>query len=142
MTNYSDQQIFEMLYEKAKEAFDNAYAPYSHFKVGASLLTKDGKIINGCNVENSSYGLSICAERTCLFKAYSKGIRKDDIVCFLILAETNRPVSPCGACRQVMTELMNLNTKVYLTNLMKDTITYTCGDLLPYSFNSDDLKYE
>lgn len=137
-----NEKEFEILYQEAKNAFNNAYVPYSNFKVGASLLTSDGKIINGCNVENSSYGLSNCAERTALFKAYSMGYRKENIIAFLVLGDTNRPISPCGACRQVMSELLTLDTKVYLTNLKKEVAIYSCSELLPYSFNSDDLHHE
>ena len=108
------------LLEAATNARENAYVPYSHFKVGAALLLKDGTIITGCNVENASYGLCNCAERTALFKAYSEGITKDDIVAMSISGDTEGPISPCGACRQVMSELLYKDTKVYLTNLKGD----------------------
>lgn len=130
---------FEILFEKALKGFDNAYAPYSKFKVGASLLTKSGIIYYGCNVENASFGLTNCAERTALFKAVSEGVKKDDIVSFLVIGDTDRPISPCGACRQVMSELLNKDTKVYLTNLKKDVKVVTVEDLIPYVFTDGDL---
>ena len=127
------------LLDAATLARENAYVPYSHFKVGAALLLKDGNIITGCNVENASYGLCNCAERTALFKAYSEGIKKSDIVAMSICADTDGPVSPCGACRQVMAELLNGNTPVYLTNLKGDVKEMTVDELLPYSFSGSDL---
>ena len=117
------------LLDAATLARENAYVPYSHFKVGAALLLKDGSIITGCNIENASYGLCNCAERTALFKAYSEGIKKSDIVAMSVCADTDGPVSPCGACRQVMAELLNHNTVVYLTNLKGDVIDKMLGSL-------------
>lgn len=130
----------KMLMDAARSARKNAYTPYSKFKVGASLLLKNGSIITGCNIENSSYGLCNCAERTALFKAYSEGYRKDDILMMAIAADTEGPVSPCGACRQVMSELLNSETKVCLTNLHEDEKFMTVSELLPYYFSGDDLK--
>ena len=125
--------------EAATLARENAYVPYSHFKVGAALLLKDGSIIKGCNVENASYGLCNCAERTALFTAYAAGYQKDDIVAMSISGDTVAPISPCGACRQVMAELLNKETPVYLTNLKGDVKEVTVGELLPYSFDASDL---
>ena len=127
------------LTEAAVSAMENAYVPYSHFKVGAALLLKDGRVILGCNIENASYGLCNCAERTALFKAYSEGITKDDIVAMSIAGATDNPISPCGACRQVMSELLYKDTKVYLTNLKGDVKEMTVEELLPYSFSGSDL---
>ena len=127
------------LTEAAISAMNNAYVPYSHFKVGAALLLKDGRVILGCNIENASYGLCNCAERTALFKAYSEGITKDEIVAMSIAGATDNPISPCGACRQVMAELLHKNTPVYLTNLKGDVKETTVEELLPYSFSGSDL---
>ena len=129
----------EKLIKAAVEAMQNAYVPYSHFQVGAALLLKDGTIIKGCNIENASYGLCNCAERTALFKAYSEGITKDDIVAMSVAGATDGPISPCGACRQVMAELLHLNTPVYLTNVKGDVKEMTVEDLIPYSFSGSDL---
>ncbi len=124
----------EKLIQAARDAMNNSYSPYSNFKVGASLLLKDGTILKGCNVENASYGLSNCAERTLLFSAYAQGIRKDDIVAMSVSAKTKDPVSPCGACRQVINELLNKDTPIYLTNLKGDVKETTISELLPYDF--------
>ena len=129
----------QLVITEAVLARENAYVPYSKFKVGAALLLKDGTIIRGCNVENASYGLCNCAERTALFTAYAKGYRKDDIVMMSIAADTAGPVSPCGACRQVMSELLNKDTPVYLTNIKGDVKEMSVEELLPYSFDASDL---
>ena len=131
---------FEKLYIAAVEAYKNSYSPYSHFAVGAACLLKNGEIISGCNVENSSYGLSICAERNTLFQVVAKGYKKEDIVEFIVLANTAGPCSPCGACRQVMSELMPPKTLVHLTNLNKVTKTVTVEELLPFAFSENDLN--
>ena len=130
---------FEKMYGIALANFNNAYAPYSHFKVGACVLLKNGEMIGGCNVENASFGLCICAERNALFQTIAKGYTKEDIVSLLVLTDTSRPGSPCGACRQVMSELMDKDAKVYLTNLKKDVLVMTVSELLPYAFEESDL---
>ena len=122
------------LIEKAIEGRKNAYVPYSNFMVGAAVLLKDGTIITGCNVENASYGLSMCAERNTLFKMVSMGYRKEDTVAMAVGGDTEGPISPCGACRQVMVELLNPNTKIYLANLQGKVKEMTLEELLPYSF--------
>ena len=127
------------LLEAAVKAMENAYVPYSKFKVGAAILLKNGEIITGCNVENASYGLCNCGERTALFKAYSMGYRKDDIVALSVAGATEGPISPCGACRQVMAELLNPETPVYLTNVKGDVMETSVKELLPYSFSGSDL---
>lgn len=122
------------LIEKAIEGRKNAYVPYSNFMVGAAVLLKDGTIITGCNVENASYGLSMCAERNTLFKMVSMGYRKEDTVAMAVVGDTEDPISPCGACRQVMVELLNPNAKIYLANLHGKVKEMTLEELLPYSF--------
>ncbi|HNZ77671.1 MAG TPA: cytidine deaminase [Bacilli bacterium] len=133
-------KITEQLYQAALKAYQNAYTPYSKFNVGAAVLLKDGKIIAGSNVENASYGLSNCAERTTLFYTYSQGYRQEDISKFLVLANTKKPVSPCGACRQVMAELLNEDVEIILTNLNQDIMKVRITDLLPYHFSGDNLR--
>ena len=125
----------------AKEASNNAYAPYSNFKVGASLVTKDNKVYKGCNVENASYGLTNCAERTCLFSAVADGVKKEDIAAFCVYTSNETLASPCGACRQVMSELLPLNCKVVVA--CGDNNKYVemeVKDLLPYLFSNEDLN--
>lgn len=134
----TEQQI-NLMYEEAKKARELSYSPYSHFKVGACILLKSGKTISGSNVENASYGLTCCAERNTLFQTYNKGYRKEDILGLLIIGDTEGPVSPCGACRQVISELMEKDAPVIMANLHKDLKEVTVNDLLPYAFSDEDL---
>ncbi|MEG6567393.1 cytidine deaminase [Thermoanaerobacterium saccharolyticum] len=129
---------YEKLLEAAKGARDSAYAPYSKFKVGACVITKSGKIYKGCNIENSSYGLTNCAERTALFSAYANGDR--EIEAIAVVADTDEPVSPCGACRQVMYELGGEDMTVILGNIKGDFVVKKAKDLLPYAFSLKDEK--
>ena len=129
----------EKLIEKAIQASKNSYSPYSNFPVGAALLTKDGKIYQGCNIENASYGLSNCAERTCMFTAYADGIRKDDIVAFALYSPKDHMVSPGGACRQVMVELLPKDCPVYIVYGNKQYVKTNVEQLVPYSFSNEDL---
>ncbi len=124
----------EQLIDAAKKARMKAYIPYSKFGVGAAVLTKSKRIYTGCNIENAAYGLANCAERTALFKAYSEG--DTEIEAIVVTADTNKPVSPCGACRQVMLELCSPDTLVILTNLRGETMETTVEGLLPYGFTS------
>ncbi len=126
----------EKLVEIAKKARENAYAPYSNFKVGAAILTEDGKVFTGANVENASYGLSICAERVALFKAVSEGYRKFKMIA--VVADTERPVPPCGACRQVLAEFGDM--EVVMANLKGEMKTWKLSELLPEAFTPDDLR--
>ena len=118
----------------ARSAREQAYAPYSHFRVGAALLTRDGHRFSGCNVENASYGLCNCAERTALFSAVAAGCQPGDFVALAVIADTDGPVSPCGACRQVMAELCDGAMPVLMANLSGDTQQTTVAALLPGSF--------
>lgn len=122
------------LIDKAIEGRALAYTPYSKFKVGAALLLKDGSYVLGCNIENVSYGLSNCAERTALFKLVSSGYTKEDVVAMAIVANTENPVSPCGACRQVMAEHLCKDTPIFLANLRHTYKKTTVEELLPYGF--------
>lgn len=130
----------ETLYDKAYEAYLNSYSPYSKFKVGAAILLKNGEYIMGTNIENASYGLTNCAERSALFQAYSLGYRKFDIDKMMIIGNTEVPISPCGACRQVISELMMPESEIILTNLYKDIKKMKVKELLPYSFSEDSLN--
>lgn len=130
----------KQLMDKAREAMERAYVPYSQFKVGAALLTTDGEVIQGCNIENAAYSLCNCAERTALFKAYSEN--KRSFVKMAVIASTPGPVSPCGACRQVMVELCDKDMHVILGNLKGDIVSTTVGELLPGAFSQEDLNEE
>lgn len=118
--------------EAALLAADKSYVPYSQFRVGAALLTKEGRVFQGCNIENASFGLTNCAERTAIFKAVSEGHR--DFTCLAVYGDTKDPISPCGACRQVMVEFFKPDSKVILIAEDKSTVEMTVGELLPYSF--------
>src|SRR5690606_3124644 len=128
----------EQLLEEAKVARTYAYVPYSNFAVGAALLTEDGKIYRGCNIENAAYGMANCAERTALFKAVSEGDKNFEMIA--VIADSDRPVPPCGACRQVMAELCPPDMKVILTNLNGDILETTVKELLPGAFKAEDLN--
>lgn len=117
---------------KAKEALNNAYSPYSNYQVGASVLTKDGHIYTGCNIENASYGLTVCAERVAILKAVSNG--EKEIVTIAVINSSDEYSSPCGACRQVMAEFMKDDAKVILANKNGDYIVKTLGQILPDAF--------
>ncbi|GAA0057715.1 putative cytidine deaminase [Streptococcus canis] len=116
----------------AIDASKHAYVPYSHFPIGAALKTKDGTIYTGCNIENASFGLTNCGERTAIFKAVSDGHK--ELAEIAIYGETQEPVSPCGACRQVMAEFFEPSSLVTLIAKNGQTLEITVGDLLPYSF--------
>jgi cytidine deaminase len=131
-----DQKVKLNLLEHAKLAREKAYVPHSNFKVGAALLTKDGKIYEGCNIENASYGLSNCAERTAIFKAISEGDTEFEAIA--VVADTKEPVAPCGACRQVIFEF-NPKMQVIMSNMHGDVSEYTIDQLLPGAFKSADL---
>ncbi|WP_087971497.1 cytidine deaminase [Oceanobacillus rekensis] len=127
----------DQLIEEAINIMDNAYAPYSKFKVGAALLTKSGKVYTGCNIENAAYPVSCCAERVAIFKAISEGETKFQELA--VAADSSRPVPPCGSCRQVMSEFFSKTMYIHLTNLNKETKSFTMEELLPFSFDIDDL---
>lgn len=124
--------------EEAVKAREFAYVPYSKFKVGAALKAKDGKVFHGCNIENASYGMTNCAERTALFSAYSEGVTQFDTL--VVVADTDRPVPPCGACRQVISELCDPEMEVILTNIKGDVQRFLVKELLPGAFSPNDLK--
>jgi len=126
------------LIAEANKAREHAYVPYSNFKVGAALLSKDGQVFHGCNIENAAYSMTNCAERTALFKAYSEGITQ--FASLVVVADTEGPVSPCGACRQVISELCDAEMEVVLTNLKGDVQKILVKDLLPGAFSPKDLN--
>jgi cytidine deaminase len=119
------------LYRLAREAAQAAYAPYSHFRVGAALLAEDGKVFTGCNVENRSYGLGICAERTAVTKAVSEGSRRFKALA-IATPDSGYPVGPCGACRQVLSEFMPAEAPVRFGGGTPSKVDTTIGELLPY----------
>lgn len=132
-----NEQTKTELVAKATQMMDKAYVPYSHFPVGAALLTKDGQIYGGCNIENASFGLSNCAERTAIFKAVSEGNKTFDYL--VVTGNTEGPISPCGACRQVLVEFCEPDMPVLLTNKKGKVKETTISKLLPGAFQSGDM---
>ena len=131
----TDRELLNMAFEAA----ENAYAPYSKYHVGACVLCKDGRTFYGANIENASYGATNCGERSAVFAAYSYGYRKDDIEALAIVADGKRIGTPCGICRQVLSELLNQDTPIILSNGV-DTVETTIAQLLPMQFGTDDLE--
>jgi cytidine deaminase len=121
----------------ARAARRHARAPFSAFKVGAALETADGTIVTGCNIENASYGLTMCAERVAMFKALSEGHRAFRRVA--IVADATNPTPPCGACRQILWEYGG-DLEVILANTRRETGRHTLRDLLPHAFDAGSLK--
>jgi len=127
----------ETLRTVADDMLDMAYVPYSNFPVGAALLTKNGEVYSGCNIENASYPLSNCAERTAMFKAISEGQKSFEKL--VVTGNTEGPISPCGACRQVLVEFCEPDMPVVLTNKKGDTLNTTVAELLPGAFKEKDM---
>ena len=124
------------LYRKAVEMTNMSYAPFSKFRVGAALMAKDGRIFTGCNVENSSFGGTICAERTAFVKAVSEGVKEFERIA---IASSGGEAWPCGICRQVLTELLTLDTPILMATREKQE-TVLVKDLMPAIFGPEDLE--
>ncbi len=128
----------EELIQEAFRAMENAYAPYSNYHVGAAVLTTDGRVFWGANIENASYGATNCAERSAVFSAYSNGYHKDRIKALAIVSDGDRIAAPCGICRQVLCELLDHHTPIYLSN-GKDEKDTDIDELLPMQFSGEDV---
>lgn len=126
------------LIAEAMKAKENAYVPYSHFRVGAALLTESGRVYTGCNIENVSYGATNCAERTAVFKAVSEGEREFKAI--VITGDSGDYLPPCGICRQVLLEFGKDSIEVILANSIEDYKVTTLGELLPGAFSSKNLN--
>lgn len=133
-THMTEQEI-QNLIERAIVARKKSYSPYSHFGVGAALVCEDGSIYEGCNIENASYGLTNCAERTAIFKAVSEGHTKFKTLA--VVADTEGPCAPCGACRQVISEFEI--SQIILANLKGNYRVVSLDELLPFRFGADSL---
>ena len=127
---------YDLLIDAAKQSRENAHAKFSNFKVGAALRAASGKIYGGCNVENATYGLTICAERVAIFKAISEGERKFDAIA--VVTDTDMLTPPCGACRQLIWEFCR-DVPVILSNLKGETETIRMSQLFPKPFDSSNL---
>ena len=134
----SNASQWQPVLEAALAVRDQAYAPYSRFAVGAAVQAKSGVIYSGCNVENASYGVTMCAERIALFQAIAAGEREFSLLA--VVADTPQPVAPCGACRQVMAEFgVDI---IVLANLAGDVSVYRLEELLPAAFRGETIKHE
>jgi len=123
---------------QAREAQKGSYSPYSKFRVGAALLTKDGEVVHGANVENASYGLTICAERTAFFKAVTAG--KKGFKAIAIVGDMDDFCTPCGACRQVMAEFCGNDFEIVLINSKDEIKVFSMDEILPHSFGGEQLR--
>ncbi len=132
MSDTKDKKENALLIQKAKDALKNSYSPYSKFRVGAALITSNDNIYTGCNIENSSYGATICAERTAIVKAVSSGER--NLKKIAIVSDTNDLTFPCGICLQVISEFMS-DGKIILEDKDKNIHIYKVSQFLPHAFN-------
>ena len=130
------KEEFKKLIEEAEKARKRAYTPYSKFQVGAAVFCADGKIFTGCNIENASFGLTVCAERVAIFKAISEGSTKFEAIA--VIGDTDKPCSPCGACRQVISEFGE-DIPLIMANLKGDVKIKKIKELLPEAFGKNDL---
>jgi cytidine deaminase len=128
---------YRLLVSKALEARENAYVPYSNFKVGAAILTEDNNIYTGCNIENASYGATNCAERTAIFKAISEGHKQ--IKAIAIVGVENEYTYPCGICRQVIAEFASEDIKIIIAKNKNEYIVKELEEVLPGAFTKGDL---
>ncbi|MDN7125677.1 cytidine deaminase [Pseudidiomarina terrestris] len=138
MTKQTEQ--VEVLRQHAKQASEKAYAPYSNFPVGAAIMMRNGDVIRGCNVENVSYGLSNCAERTAIFSALAQGYQASDMETVVIYTPGEKAYAPCGACRQVLAEFLSGDTQVSSTS-ERQFRQWRVADLLPEAFEFDSGAY-
>lgn len=128
----------QLLLQNAKNAMLNAYAPYSKFKVGAAIQTKNGNIYTGCNIENASFGATNCAERTAIFKAVSEG--ETELVAIAIVSSGGDFTYPCGICRQVISEFMTTGDFIFENASTGEIKVVPIEEIFPYSFTQKDLK--
>ena len=137
MTMTNSQTTWDVLIDAAWQAREHAYAPYSGFRVGAAVQCADGSIYGGCNIENVSYGLTNCAERTAMFQAVANGAKEFHRM--VICADTEEPIAPCGACRQALAELCDEDFKVYVGINENNIKEFKLCELIPYSFDKSKL---
>lgn len=128
---------YKELVLRALKAREYSYSPYSHFKVGAAVITENGEVYTGCNIENASFGATNCAERTAIFKAISEGHRS--IKALAVVGDTTTYTYPCGICRQVMTEFADKDTDIIIVKNENDYIVKKLKEILPGAFTRDDL---
>ena len=132
--------MYQDLIKQALKARKLSYSPYSKFAVGAALQCKDGQVFVGANIENSSYPLCMCAERNAIYNAMMDGYKKEDFQALAVVGDTEEAISPCGACRQVLSELFPKDGVIVLSNLKGAYLETNIEALLPLAFSGDDLK--
>ncbi|WP_156298923.1 cytidine deaminase [Streptobacillus canis] len=138
MNRYSEKEIREYI-SRANVLLDRAYAPYSKYRVAAVMIDTDGNLHEGVNVENASYGLTVCAERNTIAAAVTKGMKNIDLI--VITGDTEKPISPCGMCRQVIREFSKRDTLIVLATSKSDEyMLWTMDEMIPYSFGPEDLN--
>lgn len=130
-------KMIKELINKAIQAREKSYSPYSNFKVGASVMGESGKIYSGCNIENAAYSPTICAERVAIFKAISNGER--EIKKIALIGSTDSFTYPCGVCRQVMTEFASDDFEIIVAKNIEEYVSYSLDDLMPNSFRVRDM---
>ena len=130
----------EIMLEHAKKARELSYSPYSKYAVGAVVITKDNNFFYGANIENAAYPSGICAERCALFHTYMHGYKKEDIDALVLVADSESLPYPCGACRQVISELFPKNAQIIIANLTGKVLKTSIDELLPYSFDASNLE--
>ncbi|MCL2863940.1 MAG: cytidine deaminase [Lachnospiraceae bacterium] len=130
----------DRLVAQARGMQEMAYVPYSNFRVGAALLTEEGKIFTGCNVENSAYGVCICAEQTAVVKAVSEGSKS--FVAVAVAGDSDGPCLPCGACRQVLSEFAKPDMVLYCVGKDGEVKNFTLGEILAYSFHLEEKNFD
>lgn len=126
--------------DKLIKLLDNSYSPYSKFRVAAITIMKDGKEFSGVNIENASYGVSNCAERSAIYSAISNGYKRYDFEELYVMCDCNDIGTPCFICRQVISEMFEKNKKVICMNPKGESVTYKVSDLCPYPFGDDTLN--
>jgi cytidine deaminase len=131
------EEEIKSLIEAAGKARENAHAPFSKFRVGAAVMTEDGRIYYGCNVESASYGLTVCAERVAIWKAVSEGVK--GFTGIVVVTDTDELTPPCGTCRQIIWEFCG-DVPLVFANLKGKTETFSVGELLPRAFDNKFLK--
>lgn len=125
---------------EAKKARELSYSPYSKFAVGAVIECRDGTLIYGANIENAAYGLCMCAERNAVFQGYLKGYRQKDYLQICIIADSEGITSPCGSCRQVLSELFSHEARIICANMDGEYLVTNIDELLPYSFSKGNMR--
>ncbi|GAA6172748.1 cytidine deaminase [Colwellia sp. KU-HH00111] len=141
MNKAIDANTWQMLTKNAQQAYQQAYAPYSQFQVGSAALTTANKVVQGCNVENASYGLTVCAERNCIAQGVitNEGDSTVEFAAMVIYTEQEKLTPPCGACRQVISEFFPQNAQIMAVNHLNEQQQWTVAQILPDAFTPYDL---